>query len=158
MLTLGFAQQGSQEENNPKFVPYCEVVSHVEKYDHRVLETEAIYRRGGEIMSFYSPSCPTKSNASWVDYSSEMRRKSSPQLVHKMDELLDSHGRATVVALVEFDGPKPVEIPPGTAPALADIIRQMNSRYGHDNLFAYRVKILKITKVEPVSESAPWPQ
>ena len=158
LTLLGLAQQNAQTETIPTLVPYCEVVSQSVKYDHRVLQTDAIYRRGGENMSFYSPFCPSKSNSSWVDYSADMRRRSAPELIEKMDKILDSDGRARLVALVEFDGPRPVEIPSGTAPALADIIRQTNSRYGHDNLFAYRVKILKIIKVEVVSRTAPWPQ
>jgi hypothetical protein len=78
--------------------------------------------------------------------------------MERMEKILDASGRARIVAVVEFDGPKPVEIPAGTPPELSEVMRGTNSRYGHQNQFGSRVVLLKIISVEPVPSDAPWPK
>jgi hypothetical protein len=109
-------------------------------------------------MSFYDPSCPKANHTAWVDYSSDFRQKSSPELVAAMEKLLQADGRAEIDVLVEFDGPKPVTVPYGTSPGLAAVMRGTNSRYGHANQFRFRVLFLQVLKVSPVEHSTPWPQ
>jgi len=108
-------------------------------------------------MSFYNPSCARSHETSWVAYSGDLRRTTSPELMQKMDKLLDENGRVRIVAVAEFSGPKAVDIPPGTPPDVADIMRGTNARYGHRNQFEYRVRLLKVMVVEPVPGNAPWP-
>ncbi len=137
---------------------YCEVVQHSLANDHRILLVEGIYRRGGEIESFYGGSCPDGSLASWADSSKTLRDKTAPAVLNQLDTLLSKDGRARIVALLEFDGPKKVTIPAGTPPGIADLMRGTNSRYGHMNAFTYRVVLLRIHHVESVGSSIPWPR
>lgn len=161
-LLLGTSKCGSaQTKGGDHIVPeasYCRMVAQVPKFDHQVLKTEAVYRRGGEIMSLYSPSCPSHANSSWVDYSAALRDNTPPGLMDKMDTLLDADGRARIVAVVEFDGPKPVAIPPVTPSRLADVMRGTNSKWGHQNQFNSRVVLLRIISVKPVPPDTPWPK
>lgn len=138
-------------------VAYCSIVAQSAKYDHHVLETKGIYGTGMEFSGFYSLSCPEWKNVSWVDYSDSLRKRSSPQLFKRMEKLLDADGRARVVAVLKFYGPRPVKIPPGTPPAMAAAMRAFDSRYGHMNQFNYRVVLLKIVRISPVSHDAAWP-
>lgn len=154
---MGLSQQPVPERHEPQHVPYCRAATHPAKYDHHVFKTDGIYRRGGEIMSFYSLSCAKNEQTSWVDYSHDFRKLTSAKLVQRMDSILDKDGRARVVAVLEFDGPKPVLIPSGTAESLTRLMRQTNSRYGHGNQFRSRVLLRKIISVEPVPASSPWP-
>lgn len=153
---IGHTQQ-SKPTHAPLHVSYCQASINPGAYDHHVLETEGIYRRGGEIMSFYSLSCAKNELSSWVDYSDDFRKSTSLDLMRKMDSILDKDGRAHVIAVLEFDGPKPVSIPPGTSDGLASTMRQTNSRYGHGNQFRSRVLLLRLVSVEAVPASAPWP-
>ncbi len=153
--TSDFARE--QAAKRDARVPYCWIVTHAAKYSHHVLQIEGIYRAGGEIMSFYSLSCPNAEESSWVDYSKDLRKRTPAKVMKKMEKLLASDGRADIVALVEFDGPKAVTIPPGTPPKLAEVMRGTDSRYGHMNQFATRVLLLKVIKVNSVPATAPWP-
>jgi hypothetical protein len=137
--------------------PYCKLAQQPERYDHRVLLVQAIYRSGGEIMSLYDPDCPSRESTSWVDYADDLRQTTSPELLTKMNQLLKQNGRARITVRLEFYVPKPVAIPPGTPPALADVMRGKNSRWGHQNQFATRVRFLKILTVEPVPTDVAWP-
>lgn len=153
-----FAQNHKQEGAIPEHVPYCQIIAHISKYNHRIIQTEAIYRSGGEVMSFYGLSCPSRDLGSWVDYSDDLRSATSAELMETMDMMLDTDGRVQIVALIEFDGPKPVKIPPGTSPRLAALMRGVNSRYGHLNQFRFRVVLQKVISVKPVQPNAPWPK
>ena len=136
---------------------YCDIVRHIRANDHRVLLVRGIYRRGGEIESFYGLSCRDASKVSWADSSKALRGNTAPAVLSQLDTLLSKDGRAGVVALLEFDGPKKVVIPPGTQPGLASLMRSTNSRYGHMNAFPYRVVLLRIDRVESLDSSVPWP-
>jgi hypothetical protein len=81
------------------------------KCDHNVVHVRGIYRRGGEISGFYDARC-IGTDSAWVDWSPELKQHSSPSIVSTVDEMLDTDGRATIDAVVEFDGPKPAEIRP----------------------------------------------
>jgi hypothetical protein len=137
--------------------PYCKLAQQPERYNHRVLRIQAIYRSGGEIMSLYDAHCPSRESASWVDYADDLRQTTSPELLTRMNQLLKQNGRARITVRIEFYGPKPVAIPAGTPPALADVMRGTDSRWGHQNQFATRVRFLKILTVEPVPADVAWP-
>lgn len=151
------AQDREQKTPASKRVAYCSILAQSAKYDHRILKTEGIYGTGMEFSGFYSLSCPEWRKVSWVDYSDGLRKHTSPALFKRMERLLDADGRARVVAVLKFDGPKPVKIPPGTPPAIAASMRATNSRYGHMNQFNYRVVLLRIINAESVPSDAPWP-
>jgi hypothetical protein len=152
---LALTQQSAPKQDSP--VSYCDLAREYAKYDHKIVRMTGIYRRGGEISSFYDPGC-IDADSAWVDSLPGLKHQSSPDLVSTMEALLDAHGRAMIDAEVEFDGPKPVTIPPGTSPRLAEIIRYTNSRYGHENLFRFRVVLLRLRSVEPVPSATPWPR
>jgi len=145
------AQQATKVQPTPKVAAYCEIASHQKEFDHDIVQTEGIFRRGRENWTFYSPSCPLADQTSWVDYSDDLRHSTSPELMGKMEKSLDSAGRVNLTVVLEFDGPKKVDVPPGTPPKVADLMRGVNSRYGHLNQFNSRVSFLKILAVDPVS-------
>jgi len=161
-LLLGASKCGSAQtkggDHTAPEVSYCRMVAQVAKFDHQVVKTEAVYRRGGEIMSLYNPSCPVHADSSWVDYSAALRDNTPPGLMEKMDTMLDANGRVRIIAVLEVDGPKPVAIPPRTPPRLADAMRGTNSKWGHQNQFNSRVILLRIISVEPVPSDTPWPK
>jgi|SRR5579875_1508181 len=149
-------QHVSAHEKAP--MEYCKVAADFGRYDHKVLRIRGVYRTGGEIMSFYDPSCPAADLASWVDYSSDFKRQTSPADMSIMEKLIREDGRVQVDVLAEFDGPKPVSIPNGTPAEIADVMRGTNSRWGHANQFRFRLRFLKVLAVSPVPKTTPWPQ
>jgi len=147
------AQQAPKALPAPKVVAYCELASHQKVYDHGIVQTEGIFKRGQESWKFYSPLCLLAEQTSWVDYSDDLRHSTSPELIDKMEKLLDSAGRVKLTVVLEFDGPKKVGVPADTPPKVADLMRSVNSRYGHLNQFSSRVLFLKILAVDPVPEN-----
>lgn len=150
-------QEGSSDASVERRIRYCKLVEQPEKYNHHFFQINAIYRSGGEIMSLYDADCPSRALASWVDYSQDLNLVTSPEVFTEMNRLLKENGRAKITVQLEFYGPKPVTIPRGTSPGLADLMRGTNSRWGHQNQFATRVRFLKILTVEPVPSNVAWP-
>jgi hypothetical protein len=155
LSALGLPQSFASPKSDPPS-SYCDLAREYTKYDHQIVHVRGIYRRGGEIASFYDAGC-IQSDPAWVDWSPKLKQHSSPNLVSAMNALLDAQGRATVDAEIEFDGPKPVKIPPGTSPGLAKVMLSLNSRYGHMNQFRFRVVLVRLVGVEPVPTATPWP-
>jgi hypothetical protein len=146
------------EYSELSYVPYCRMVKQYKKYDKRIVKTEAIYRSGGEISSFYHPSCPDRDKAAWVDYSGDLKKTTPSNLMKEMKAALDPDGRIWVTAIIRFDGPKPVEISPNAPKELAEIMNGINSRYGHMNQFDTRVVLIKVLSIKPVTPNTPWPK
>ena len=157
MSAFSVGQQSRPSAHVGGDTPYCKLAQQPERYNRRVLRVQAIYRSGGEIMSLYDAHCASRESASWVDYADELRQTTSPELLTKMNQLLKQNGRAKITVRLEFYGPKPVAIPAGTPPALADVMRGTDSRWGHQNQFATRARFLKILAVEPVPTEVAWP-
>lgn len=140
-------------------VSLCELTQHWEKYDHKVVRIEVIYRVGNETSEVYDPNCPTSDHTAWVylrPYGSTS--PDPPELQKRLGELLTKNGRARIAVVGRFDGPKRVDIPPDTSPKLADLMRSVNSRYGHQNHWKFQFTFSKIEKVEAVPSTEPWPR
>ena len=162
VLVIGDAAclaEGAARDRPPdRLVPYCELIKHVSKFDHQVVETEVIYTRGIEISSAYDVSCRKSDQLAWVDEFTELRKATPAALMERVETWLRKDRRVRVKAVVEFDGPKGVDIPPGTPPETEALMRGMNSRYGHMNRFGFRIMLIKLIAAEPVPASVPWPR
>jgi hypothetical protein len=139
----------------PETVALCELTTNWRKYDHRTVRIEAIYSTGPESSEVYDPGCSVRDHVAWVP--PDLSKVAPADMVDKMNQLLRSSGRAQIVAIGEFDGPKKVEIPPGTSPGLAAFLQAANSHYGHQNGWDFQFVISRIEKVEPTPTDAPWP-
>jgi hypothetical protein len=140
-------------------VSLCELTQHWEKYDHKVVRTNAIYRTENETSELFDPDCPTSDHTAWVHlrpYGSTS--PDPPELQKQLGELLTQSGRARIAVVGRFDGPKHVDIPPDTSPELADLMRYVNSRYGHQNYWKFQFTFSKVEKVEAVPSTEPWPR
>jgi hypothetical protein len=96
-------------------------------------------------------------STAWVVFPIEIQKATQSKIMDTMDQLLGKDSRVRIVAVGEFDGPKKVDIPPNTPPGVADLMRTVNSRYGHQNHWIFQFVVSKIEKVERVSASEPWP-
>jgi len=154
-LTYTGARQVSAQEKSG-VVSLCELTRDWKKYDDKVIRIKAIYRAGAETSEVYDIACPDSDHVAWVP--PNLAKMAPSNMVDKMSQLLKFSGRAQIVAVGEFDGPKKVEIPAGTSPGLAATLRAADSRYGHQNGWDFQFVISTIEKVEPVPSSDPWPR
>jgi len=140
-------------------ISLCELTRHWEKYEHKLVRIEAIYNVGPETSEVYDRDCPTSDHTAWVylqPYGSTS--PDPPELQKQLGELLTQSGRARIAVVGRFDGPKKVDIPPDTSPELADLMRFVNSRYGHQNYWKFQFTFSKVEKVEAVPPTEPWPR
>jgi hypothetical protein len=147
-------QTPTPPEQKIETISLCELTKNWKKYDHRIVRVEAIYTTGPESSQVYDTGCLT-SDTAWVP--PEVRNATPADMFGKLNQLLGSTGRVRIVAVGEFDGPKKVDIPPGTSPGLAVTLQAANSHYGHQNGWDFQFVISKIEKVDPVPASEPWP-
>jgi hypothetical protein len=139
-------------------VSLCELTQHWEKYDHKEVRLNAIYATGNERSEVYDLGCATSDQTAWVKllpYGSPS--PVPPELKEKLNELQRRNGRARIIAIGEFDGPKKVNVPSGLSTQAADAMRYTNSRYGHMNGWKFQFVFSKVEKVEAVPADAPWP-
>lgn len=150
-------KQAPTTEQTFETVCLCQLTGDWKKYDHRTVRIEAIYATGAESYTIYDPGCMGRNQTAWVEFPAGIQKKTPRVIMDKLNRLLRSDSRARLVAVGEFTGPKKVDIPPNTPPKVAETMRAVNSRYGHQNHWDFQFVFSKIEKVEPVSPSDPWP-
>jgi len=155
ILTAIGARQGSANAHEKlQTVSLCELTKNWRKYDHKMVRIEAIYAIGPETSEMYDTDC--RNETAWVppvQYGSS--GPPPPDLEAKLKHLLKQGGRARVTVVGEFDGPKKVEIPLGTSPALAATLQAADSHYGHQNAWDFQFVISRIEKVDPAPPDTP---
>jgi hypothetical protein len=137
-------------------VSLCQLTKDWKKYDHRSVKIEAIYATGAESYTVYDPDCTSRDQTAWVEFPADVQKKTPQKTMDKLNRLLRSDSRVRLVVVGEFAGPKKVDIPPNTPPQVADLMRSVGSRYGHQNQWNFQFVFSKIEKVEPVPASEPW--
>jgi hypothetical protein len=151
-------QESRPSQQQVETVSLCQLTKDWKKYDHRTVRIEAIYATGAESYEVYDTGCLIRSdNTAWVEFPAEVQKATPPEIMERMNGLLRLNGRARVVAVGEFDGPKKVNIPPNTPPGVAKLMRATNSRYGHMNHWRFQFVFEEIEKVEAVPLTDPWP-
>lgn len=155
---VGGQQRSPTIRRTLETVSVCQLTSEWKKYDHRIVRIEAVYASGRESNEVYDIGCASGENTAWAEFPATAEKATPQQLLDKLNRLLRSESRARIIAVGEFAGPKKVEIPPNTPPKVADAMRAVNSRYGHQNRWDFLFVFSKIEKVEAVPPSDPWPR
>ena len=150
-------QQSTVPRQSSGSLSLCELTSAWKNYDHSTVQIEAVYASGAESSEVYDVNCPNRSDAAWAEFPEAIEKATPPDTIDKLNHLLRSDGRARIVVVGRFDGPKKVDIAPDTPAAVADVIRSVNSRYGHQNRWNFQFVFSKLEKVERVPVSDPWP-
>lgn len=139
-------------------VQLCQAVKDWKKYDHKTVRIEAIYAAGFERSELYDLNCLSPQETAWVELAANVQKASASEVMNDLNQLLRSDGRARITAVGEFDGPKKVDIPPNTPESVAQLMRAVNSRYGHMNHWNFQFVLSKIERAEAVPKNASWPR
>jgi hypothetical protein len=129
-------------------VAFCELISHPQLYDKRVVRTEAISAIGVESAVLYDPQCSTDVSRTWVTNDAAWEKADKKLQTAYLDLLFDENngrfprgrsGRAKVVLIGRFEASN-------------------KNGYGHLNQYRFQFAIMGIEKVERVPEDVPyWP-
>ena len=152
---LGEPQQPQKAKVPAKIFSLCELTSNWKIYDHAVVRIKAIYQNVGETSEVYDSDCPNSDKTAWVPR--DVENAANKSVKEQLRELIRSDGRAQIIAVGEFDGPKKVDIPSNTPTGVADLMRSVNSRYGHDNKWNFQFIFSKIERVDSTPASTPFP-
>lgn len=142
-------------EENVDTIAFCEVVQNPDSYDGRKIRVRAILDVGPEQQRLYDPECMGDKTSTWVEFDGA-HKQSSAEVRQQLEKILDADGRAFVVVVGRFDGPRKFEVPEGIDPKLAEFLKQANSRYGHLNGYRFQFVIVSVEQVEPVPADVPW--
>jgi hypothetical protein len=149
--------QGSPVNRRLETLSLCELTQHWQQHDHQVVRVVAIYREGAETAELYDPECPSRGDrTAWVNQGPPYPL--APELQKRLTVLLKKDGRVRITAVGKFDGPKPVDVPPDTPPGIADVMRGLNSRYGHMNHWDFQFTFSNIETIDAVPSGEVWPQ
>jgi hypothetical protein len=152
-----WGSQQSSKAPRSETISLCQLTRNWKKYDHRTVRIEAVYATGNETSEVYDTGCASEEYSAWAEFPTTAQRATSGEIMGKLHTLLGLNSRARIIVMGEFDGPKKVDIPPNTPPKIADVIRSVNSRYGHQDHWNFQFVFSKVEMVEPVPKDAPWP-
>lgn len=129
-------------------VAFCELITHPELYDKRIVRTEAISAVGVESQVLYEPQCSTAETRVWVTHDAAWEKQDKKLQAAYFALLFDENnnrvprgrsGRAKVVLTGRFEASN-------------------KNGYGHLNQYRFQFAIMGIEKVERVPEDVPyWP-
>lgn len=129
-------------------VAFCELISHPELYDKRVVRTQAISAIGVESAVLYDPQCSKEETRTWVTHDAAWEKADKKLQKAYLDLLFDENngrfprghsGRAKAVLTGRFESSN-------------------KNGYGHLNQYRFQFAIMGIEKVESVPEDVPyWP-
>ena len=157
LCAMVFAATGeAQRKRKPQVKPvsktptvaFCELIRHPERYDKRLVRTEAISAIGVESAVLYDPQCSTEGTRTWVTYDDGWEKADKKLQKAYLDLLYDENngriprghsGRAKVVLVGRFEASN-------------------KNGYGHLNQYRFQFSMMGIEKVERVPEDVPyWP-
>jgi hypothetical protein len=133
-------------------VTYCELMRDIAKYDGQTVRVTAFVYFGIEANGLYDPDCPADvaGDGIWVEDFAVADRESPRAITRRLNRLVKKDGRAKVTIVGVFRGPKEVFVPEGTSPAVAKLMRDTNSRWGHLDMYCCAFEPMRIEHVEPV--------
>jgi hypothetical protein len=139
---------GIKPSSKTATIAFCELISHPELYDKRVVRTEAISAIGIESAVLYDPQCSTEETRTWVTHDAAWSKADKKLLMAYNALLFDENngrvprghsGRARAVLIGRFEASD-------------------KNGYGHLNQYRFQFVIMGIEKVESVPEDVPnWP-
>ncbi len=152
LIVTGDAQRRHKPRIKPSskvpIVAFCELISHPELYDKRVVRTEAISAIGIESQVLYDPQCSTAETRVWVTQDAAWEKGDKKLQAAYLALLFDENnnriprgrsGRAKAVLTGRFEASN-------------------KDGYGHLNQYRFQFAITGIEKVERVPEDVPyWP-
>lgn len=137
-----------KSSSNVPTVAFCELISHPQLYDKRIVRTEAISAIGMESQVLYDPQCSTEETRVWVTHDAAWEKADKKLQAAYFALLFDENnnriprghsGRAKVVLTGRFEASN-------------------KNGYGHLNQYRFQFAITGIEKVERVPEDVPyWP-
>jgi hypothetical protein len=140
------------EQPEYRFVPFCDLVKNPAAYDRTIVRTRALFCRNPEEIFLADDACGTQESLVWVEDSTTREGRSSRSVIRHLKALWVRDGKAMVTIVGRFHGPREVEVPPGTPPAAAEILRYVNSKYGHLSSFRF---MLEPMLIEDAKEASP---
>jgi len=117
-------------------VRFCDLISKPERYNNKIVRTEAVFYANHENSALYSPECLDTTNYVWTDFDLSYDY-SDESVMKKFSELRCPHvpcpsGKAKVTVVGRFEGPS-------------------QEGYGHLNGYRFRIVIMRIVAAEKVS-------
>ena len=147
---IGFLPQSSGQSG---YVPFCEIVRNPERYDQRLVTTAGVFRAGPEFSDFVDMSCEPSPEQDVGTLPVPIRDAvSRTNGWNRLGQILDKDKRAFVVIRGVFDAYKRYEGPLPADPALQEVLKKGNSRFGHLNFARFRMRIESVEFVAPVND------
>jgi hypothetical protein len=135
------------------YVPFCEIVRNPERYDQKLVTTSGIFRAGPEFAGFVDPGCEPSPERDVETFPVPIRDAVSRTAGwNRLGQILDRDKRAFVVIRGVFDAYRRYEGPLPAGPALQEVLKKGNSRFGHLNFARFRLRIESVEFVAPVSD------
>lgn len=152
-VLFNLSATGSGEKQPARYVSFCEVVRHPEKYDQQMVLTAGVIEHG----LFFDPACKPQPNPDptlpadlTLSALENKHERGSPG--KRLDDLLETDKRAFVVVEARFDAYRRYSGPLPKDERLQELLKKGNARFGHDNCCRFRLAIQQVKLAEPTVE------
>ena len=139
---------GIKSSNRTPTVAFCELITHPELYDKRIVRTTAISAVGVESQVLYDPQCSTPETRTWATHDAAWSKADKKLQAAYLALLFDENngrfprgrsGRAKAILTGRFEASN-------------------KNGYGHLNQYRFQFSMMGLEKVERVPEDVPyWP-
>ncbi len=151
-LLLSVSTFGSGDKVSTRYISYCEIVRHPEKYDQQIVLTSGVVEYG---VSFFDPACKPQPNPNDLTLAVDgtffdlLNAKEGNAARKRFDNLLGAKESVFVVVEARFDAYKRYTGPLPKDERLQELLKKGNARFGHDNCCRSRLAIKQVMLAVP---------
>ena len=156
VVLLSVFATGSGEKQPARYVSFCEIVRHPEKYDQQVVLTAGVIEHG---LLFFDPACKPQPNPdptlpADLTLSVLENAKERNTARKRLDDLLETKEPVFVVVEARFDAYNRYKGPLPSDERLQELLKKDHARFGHDNCCRFRLAIQRVKLAESAAQDA----
>ena len=152
---LNMSAMASDGRQTGRYVSFCEIGAHPEKYDQQIVLTAGVIEHG---LLFFDPACKPRPNPDPslpADLTLSLLENEKGAARKRLDDLLGAKESVFVVVEARFDAYNRYKAPPPNDERLQELLKKGHARFGYDNCCRFRLAIRQVMLAEPAADEAP---
>ncbi len=157
VILLNVSATGFGGKQPARYISFCEIVRHPEKYDQQMVLTAGVIEHG---LLFFDPACKPQPNPDptlpadlTLSVFENVKEKSAAR--KRLNDLLGGKESVFVVVEARFDAYNRYKGPLPNDERLQELLKKGHARFGHDNCCRFRLAIKQVMLAAPAGEEAP---
>lgn len=159
VVLLNVSATTSGGKQAARYVSFCEIVRHPEKYDQQMVLTAGVIEHG---LLFFDPACKPRPNPdptlpADLTLSVLENAKERSAARKRLDDLLETKASVFLVVEARFDAYNRYKGPLPNDERMQELLKKGHARFGYDNCCRFRLAIKQVMLAVPAGEEAITP-